>query len=224
MIIYKAENKTNGKVYIGQTIQGLNDRIGDHFRKAFVHRIKGIFQSAIRKYGINGFDWKIIDHAKTRSGLNKKEIYWIKHYKSTDKEHGYNSTFGGNQPIFTEEIKKKIGDSQRGMKRTDEFKKKISNATKGEKNPFYGKRHSKESKKKCGIKNIGRKLTKEHIEKCIHKGESNGMSVLKEYQVIEIKTRLKNKERICDIGKIMDVKQSLIKNIKYENTWKHIII
>lgn len=224
MIIYKAKNKVNGKVYIGQTVISINERKGDHKRKAERHGAKTYFHCAIRKYGFDSFEWKIIDTANNINELNKKEERWIKFYDSTNPKNGYNIEFGGDNKRLNQSTKEKISKTQKGRTRSDEFKKKISNATKGNKNPFYGKRHSKETKIKCGLKNIGRKLTPEHIAKCIHIGEKNHRTILKEKQVIEIKTRLKNGERICIIAKSMCISQGLIKNIKYNGCWKHVKI
>ena len=52
----------------------------------------------------------------------------------------------------TEETKKKIGMAHKGKVMSEESKKKISESTKGEKNPFYGKKHSKEARKKLSEK------------------------------------------------------------------------
>jgi group I intron endonuclease len=215
MIIYKAKNKINGKVYIGQTIVSLNERKGDHRRKAERHGAKTYFHCAIRKYGFDSFEWDIIDSAKNIKELNEKEKYWIKFYNSLNTKNGYNIEHGGDNKIPVQSTRDKISKTQKGRTRSDEFKKKISNATKGNKNPFYGKHHSEESRRKCGLKNIGRRLSPEHIAKCIHIGENNYRAVLKEKQVVEIKTRLKNGERICHIAKSMNIRQELIKNIKY---------
>lgn len=56
-IIYKATNKLNSKIYIGQSKNPLKKRIGQHFAEArtFVHG--GRFKKALRKYGENGFDF-----------------------------------------------------------------------------------------------------------------------------------------------------------------------
>lgn len=52
MIIYKATNTKNGKVYIGQTKQGLNRRIRGHVCAAKKqHNQNNHFLNAIRNYG-----------------------------------------------------------------------------------------------------------------------------------------------------------------------------
>ncbi len=62
MIIYKATNLINGKVYIGATSLKLNARIKYHIKDAYrPDRPKGRFQEAIIKYGIDSFDFEQIE-------------------------------------------------------------------------------------------------------------------------------------------------------------------
>lgn len=94
-IIYKATNKINNKVYIGQTTRPLDERIYYHTYRAYNEpEIEHThFINAIRKYGANNFVWEIIDEAESKEELNSKEIYWIKQYNSIEK--GYNIQYGG---------------------------------------------------------------------------------------------------------------------------------
>ena len=97
-IIYRATNLVNGKVYIGQTIQSLDQRKKEHIRVVNRHKrtgaIKGMFafQKALLKYGFNNFKWEIIDHASSHEDIDTKEMYWVQFYKSFYKKHGYNQT------------------------------------------------------------------------------------------------------------------------------------
>ena len=88
MIVYKATNMVNGKVYIGQTIQKLEDRITRHKIESN-QGIKRHFYDAIRKYGFDQFKWEIIDNSKTEKELDDKEIFWIEYYKSNVRKYGY---------------------------------------------------------------------------------------------------------------------------------------
>lgn len=90
-LIYKVTNNTNGKVYIGQTIRSLATRWNRHKRDSACTRLAG----AIKKYGKENFSIEIIDRANNTDELNKKEIFWIAHYKSNDRRNGYNIQLGG---------------------------------------------------------------------------------------------------------------------------------
>ena len=55
MLIYKATNLKNGKVYIGETRQTLTRRKNQHFSEAFARNAKDKFHSAIREFGKENF-------------------------------------------------------------------------------------------------------------------------------------------------------------------------
>lgn len=117
MIIYEAVNKKNGKRYIGQTIHTLEDRKRRHIN-SIRYNNSGChyFKRALIKYGIDSFDWRVIDKAYTTEELDLKESFWIEFFKTTDPINGYNLKGGGDAPYLNESTRKKIGDAQRGSK------------------------------------------------------------------------------------------------------------
>ena len=115
MIIYKATNIINNKVYIGQTIHTLNVRKAQHER-SHEYGYKTAFSNAIRKYGKENFIWEVIYETNSIEDLNEKESYYIKYYKSLVTENGYNLKGGGGNDFLTQEVKNKIGESQLGEK------------------------------------------------------------------------------------------------------------
>lgn len=130
MWIYKITNIQNNKIYIGQTIRPVKDRINRHFNDALNNIIDTHFARAIRKYGKDNFKWEIIDEAKTQNELNNKEQYWIRYYNST--ENGYNET----DAIY------KCGGNTYKNKTKEELKiigNKISQSKIGSKNPMAKK-------------------------------------------------------------------------------------
>lgn len=110
MIVYKATNKKNGKIYIGQTVNTLKER--NRTRKYG----KSIFDYAFRKYGEDGFDWEILEEVDNIDLLNERESYWIEFYNSTDRKIGYNLKGGGDNSYLTDLVKYKIGKAQIGEK------------------------------------------------------------------------------------------------------------
>ncbi len=91
-IIYKAENRFTGQVYVGATTKSLNERKNDHLQKSN----KGssiFFHQAIGTYGSDSFNWETIDTASSINELAEKESTYINEYKSF--ENGYNSDKGG---------------------------------------------------------------------------------------------------------------------------------
>ena len=126
-IIYKATNKLNGKVYVGQTTFKLEDRIKEHIKSAKRRERKYYFHKAIRKYGEDNFIWEVIAECNSKEELNKTEIEMIRKYNAFGT--GYNLSIGGE------------GNS--GLIHSAETRKKLS-MYRGERGSFYGKHHTKE--------------------------------------------------------------------------------
>lgn len=98
MIIYKAENQFNGKVYIGLTTTSIEERKKRH-KTSMNTGSDTYFHNALRKYGWDNFSWEIIDTTDNIETLKEKEIYWIKQYRSYanfPNSNGYNLTLGGD--------------------------------------------------------------------------------------------------------------------------------
>lgn len=101
--IYKITNLINNKIYIGQSVdcqrRWTEHKRSGHINPTFSKNIRDYnvpIHCAIRKYGIENFQFEIIEKCIS-SQLDDKEQYWIKYYQSNDKEKGYNVTAGGQQ-------------------------------------------------------------------------------------------------------------------------------
>lgn len=161
MIVYKATNIINNKVYIGITTKTLEHRVSIHKKDS---KVKNTYlYRAIRKYGFENFIWEEIDTANSIEELHEKEIFYIKKYDSFDnKEKGYNTTSGGyNLYDITDEERKKRSERARGennpmygtpsplkgKKFTDEHKKKISESLKKADRPHVKRANNPASRK-----------------------------------------------------------------------------
>ena len=91
-IIYTVKNKVTGKFYVGATSDSVEMRRKDHEQKA-TNNSGYYFQQAISTYGVDAFEWKEIDSAKSINELARKEKDYVIKYNS--KEEGYNSDRGG---------------------------------------------------------------------------------------------------------------------------------
>ena len=97
--IYIAENKINGKCYIGQTVSSLRKRASRHIADALYTNDSYAFHKAIRKYGREAFNFRIIEDNISLEQLDEREKYWIAYYHSyiyDEQCNGYNMTQGGN--------------------------------------------------------------------------------------------------------------------------------
>lgn len=92
--IYKIENKINGKVYVGQSID-VYRRLKKHLWE--IDKNNNALYRAFRKYGIENFTYELIEECEVDE-LDDKEIYYIKKYNSYVGEkdsNGYNLNIGG---------------------------------------------------------------------------------------------------------------------------------
>lgn len=94
MLIYKATNKLNKKSYIGKTERALNTRISEHIRDSKKENITSYFHRALKKYGIDNFEFTILAETNNEADLNNLEIEYIANL-NTLKPNGYNITVGG---------------------------------------------------------------------------------------------------------------------------------
>lgn len=87
--------------------------------------VPGLIDKAIYKYGSNNFKVELIEECNSIGEVNKREIYWISKFNSTNKNIGYNLTIGGEG-----------GDTYRfkSNEEMNKIKSKISNSNKGKNN------------------------------------------------------------------------------------------
>ena len=144
--IYSILNKVNGKIYIGLTERPTTRRT-EHFSE-LRHRnhCNPHLQNAWNKYGEENFEYHILEHCDD-SMLGENEDWWISYFDSTNRDIGYNLQSGGDRGYsISEETKKRLSEERKGIPLPEEVKRKISEANSGEKNPFYGKKHTMETK------------------------------------------------------------------------------
>lgn len=133
------------------------------------------FYNAIKKYGWNNFTHEIIATNLTKEQAEQMEIKLIAKYKSVDSKYGYNVQNGGSSngkhteetkakireynrnKKLSKETKIKISSKNKGKVLTETHKEKISKALKGDKNPFFGKKHTEETKRKMRNAQTGSK-------------------------------------------------------------------
>ena len=146
---YIATNKHNGKQYVGKT--------ADYTQRKYVHKSKfnksdacKKFYPAIRKHGWDAFEWNFYYCPKgLLKAFERGLIAACDSYKN-----GYNATEGGDGRgsgyKLSEEHKRKISESHKGVKLSDEHKKSLSVARKNR------APHSDETKAKMSKSGMGK--------------------------------------------------------------------
>lgn len=141
---------------------------------------------AIEKYGWDSFEHEILLKIECETleelvfWLDEWERFYIEKYNSFC--NGYNSTTGGHNGIRCKETREKIGKSLTGRTLSEQTKKKIGESRKGIKPPNTGKPMTQEQKDKISKTMKGRKLpvsTKNRMREShigIHAGGKNPMA------------------------------------------------
>lgn len=154
--VYKITNKLNGNFYIGSSVC-VERRIKEHKR----HNARGndLLHLEIQKYGVENFDFEIIEEVE-------KDNLRIKEYEYIAKLQPYYNYVGKKR---TQEEKEKISISTKkwwdNLDKEIQQKIIINNLT----GPKVGHEVSEETRRKLREHNIGKKQSKETIEKRIKK-------------------------------------------------------
>lgn len=172
--IYQILNLINNKSYIGSTSTSFRKRWKDHLSALRSDRhVNRYLQKSFNKYKEEAFQFIILEVVDDINLLFDKELEWIDKYKSYIKENGYNMTLSENgRIVFTEEVKRKISKSRKGITFTEETKRKMSEAKKGSK-------LSEATKEKIRNLHKGKKKSAEHRRKISERQKSlpnNGVS------------------------------------------------
>jgi group I intron endonuclease len=180
--IYLIKNHKTGKVYVGQTMYTLQHRFTQHIEQA--GKDNSVLHKSMKKHGVENFTIELLEDVEN-SKLDEREIYWIAKYNSVIP-NGYNMTAGGGGISgyrHTEITKKvlriksanfmrnmsvedrkargeKIRQYLKGKPKSEEHRNRLSISRMGkytgEENPFYGRKHTEETKRAIGDKNRGK--------------------------------------------------------------------
>jgi hypothetical protein len=159
-------------IYIGQTWKSLQNRFNNGY--GYINCVH--LNNAIKKYGKDNFEYKILTVCGTQETADYWENYFIERYSSRDPIIGYNIKEGGSNGKLSPETKKKISESLIGVNTwtkgraisqeakdkhsqsmigknvgnilTDETKMKISLSKVGKPSPNKGNIMSEESRRK----------------------------------------------------------------------------
>lgn len=166
-IIYLYTNKSDEKVYVGQTRHTLDRRRRNGYAS------NPHFCRAVGRDGWDGFDAQVIGDAPTQEKLNNLEKLWIILLRARNPEFGYNLKEGGSngqhspetlakmsaahkgQPGWNKgispsvETRAKIARALTGHKLSNEHRAKIADAGRGHKHSDASRAKMSATKKGC---------------------------------------------------------------------------
>lgn len=155
-IVYRTTCIVNNKIYIGKHSTNILD---DGYLGS-----GDLILAAIKKYGKENFIREILFIFQTeKDALDKEEELVTENFVSRDDN--YNIALGGGNPTrgrkLSDETRRKMSNSKKGVSRSEELKKIMSEVNKGYRNPMFGKLVSEETRKKLSKASSGRRHTEE---------------------------------------------------------------
>lgn len=207
--IYQIKNLVNNKIYIGSAAN-VKNRWKTHKSELNHNKHHSPYlQRAWDKYGIENFEFSILEVVLDINDLIIREQYWMDITECYDSKVGYNLS--------------KIAGSRLGVKASDETIEKLRETLWGNQRGL-GYRHTdveKEKMKKHWEENLTDDLKK--IRSHNMTGSNNHKARLNEGQVKEIRRLLKEGNlRDIDIANLFGITRHMVYSIKIYKTWKHV--
>lgn len=141
--VYVHINKTNGKRYVGITSR---ENLNHRWRNGYGYIENPHFNSAIEKYGWDGFEHKVVHSGLSADDAKLAEKRLIKEWNTRDRKYGYNMTSGGDgTPDYhpSIETRRKLSEARRKENLSEETLRRRSEG-------LRGRKFSEEHKRKIG--------------------------------------------------------------------------
>jgi group I intron endonuclease len=236
--VYGIIHIATSRIYVGSTIN-IQQR-WKHHRHCLNHNthVNGYLQQAWNKYGVDAFEWVVIEKVTDTTQLIYAEQKWIDYNQSTQHHKGFNikPIAGSNLGVkLTEEAKERIGRASRTRPRglTDQNVRQIlERCAAGD----YHKDIARDFHvAELTVGRIARRRTYIHIKIPLEmeqrlisylnkyaKGSKTGSCKLTENDIPVIRQRLANGESCSLIARDYSVSHMAINLIKNGKSWIHI--
>jgi group I intron endonuclease len=200
--IYKIINKINGKYYVGSA-KNIRSRWNGHrhLLNKNIHKNPHL-QNSWNKYGIDNFEFIIIEEIEPRYLLIEEQKYLD--IAKTEQDKCYNKSFLADRIEMTPQVIDKIRESNRKRIWSKTSLLKLSKIHKGQK-------HTEESKIKIKNKLMGHIHSKETKEK-ICKSRIN-LKIFKMYDVKNVKTKESFKGNYYDLIKKLNMSKRSVSSL-----------
>ena len=155
--IYSIQNKTTGKVYVGQSVE-IEKRWKRHIWALNNNRHDNShLQRAWNKYGQDDFIFKVVEQCE-ENFLDEKETYWHNRFSPNT----YNLLGTGNRHTLPQESRNKISAKLKGRKMSETTLKKMKEA---QSKINHHRKHTAEAIEKIRQAGIGRVVSQETRKK-----------------------------------------------------------
>lgn len=113
--VYIHTNKINGKMYIGQTVNGNNPK--KRWANGMGYKTQKYFWKAIQKYGWDNFEHEIVASNLTKEEADRFEVLLIQKLNTANREFGYNVALGGGGTLGRHPSQEQIQKQRETMRK-----------------------------------------------------------------------------------------------------------
>lgn len=186
-------------------------------------------QQAYNKYGEDSFEFGVLEKYNVNSKpcnvkelLSERERHWIKVFDSHNK--GFNQTDGGEiipDAMITPECRKMVGEKNRlrmlGSKLSDETKRRMSESHKGLVRTEEHRKHLSEAL-------TGQHISAEHREKCrlANQGSKQKTAKYNEELIERLKIDYMNGLNGTELAKKYNMNRGTVYGIVNDRRWSHV--
>lgn len=162
--VYVVQHIESLRVYVGMTTKNVAKRWLQHQRDVN-RKTDRHFINSLRKYGSDAFRVFVLHVGMTFEQLCVAEKQAVAKFAANSRTHGFNSTDGGDSFKYTDEVRRKISEMQKGKEITPAQREKISASMKLHE-------RTEEHRRNNGLSRRGKKMSDEQREKLsiAHKG------------------------------------------------------
>lgn len=156
--VYSLTNLVNGKVYVGKTNNPTQRRYA-HKSDSREGGSEYAIHRAIRKYGIENFEFRILSYHPTEEEAFAAEGEAVASLRTTTREGGYNLNAGGKGGVSpSDEVRQKIRQANLGHPVSESVREKLRAAR-------LGSKHTDEAKAKMSLSRKGKPKSEDTREK-----------------------------------------------------------
>ena len=203
--VYQIRNTNTDKIYVGSAVN-FSERRGKHkyyLKKGTHHSIH--LQRSWEKHGIDAFRFEVLEIVENLDQLVEREQHYLDTLKPFD-DNGYNIC--------------RVANNCRGVPCSEKQRQRLSEMFSGTGNPFYGKTHTKESKRKMSEAKKGLLVgEKNPMFGKDFSAEKNPSAKITWADVGFIREEYSNGESAPSIASEVNISTSSVYEIVHNNQW-----
>ena len=158
--IYKIINKINGKYYVGSS-KNLSSKKGNRLSRhktdlKYNRHVNKKLQNAYNKYGIDNFDFVVVEECQQHELLIKEQSYLNE--ASKNKKNCYNLSFISGKVEMNKQVREKIRKARLGKKLSEKTKNILKQIHKGKSFRGVGYIMTEDQKNNIGFANCDKNI------------------------------------------------------------------